>query len=262
METVLPPHRPSLLADLMAAESVGERQRTLKAVLHAMGFDWLGYGCLSRTGRALMPLSFCTTYVDPMWPRHYFAQSYHEVDPRLQTAMRSSLPSVWTIDELDKDANAAGSRSRMRQFVDDLAGTGMHGGAMFMLPGNSTSERHVVSLLSRTSMANTWLSDSALGQLLTLGLCVHEFHTRYRDPLELVDPADAALPSTPPRDTMNPVQRDILARVARGSSDKQIAYEMHLSSHAVDYHMRQLRRRFSVRNRLQLTQAALRSAVE
>jgi DNA-binding CsgD family transcriptional regulator len=31
-----------------------------------------------------------------------------------------------------------------------------------------------------------------------------------------------------------------------------------MSSHAVDYHMRQLRRRFAARNRVQLTQAVLK----
>ena len=37
---------------------------------------------------------------------------------------------------------------------------------------------------------------------------------------------------------------------------RYVAHERQLSPHTVDYHMRQLRRRFAVRNRVQLVNAA------
>jgi DNA-binding CsgD family transcriptional regulator len=45
--------------------------------------------------------------------------------------------------------------------------------------------------------------------------------------------------------------------VARGMGDKEISAALQMSQHNVDYHLRQLRKRFGVRNRMQLVQAAL-----
>jgi DNA-binding CsgD family transcriptional regulator len=233
--------RPSLLADLLAAEGIAERQRTVKAVLHALGFEWLGYGRLAVLGDTASPLSFCTTHADADWVRRYFREAWHEVDPRWRGALQSSLPFVWTLEQLAAQADSP----RQRNFVDALHAGGARSGTMFVLPAALSGEHHFVSLLSRTP-GDAWMGDVVLGQVLTLGLCLHEFYARHT--VSPLDDAGAQL---------NPVQRDILAQVARGSSDKQIAYELQMSSHAVDYHMRQLRRRFAVRNRVQLMQVAL-----
>jgi DNA-binding CsgD family transcriptional regulator len=242
------PRGPSLLSDLLAAESVAERRRTVSAVLHAIGFEWLAYGRLMSHGDRAEPISMCVTHTDSAWAQHYFSQNYHEVDPRLRDALQSSLPCSWTIERLDEEARKSPSPSALRRFVADLADTGMRAGALLVLPGPAGTERHFVSLLTRTPSSG-WMDGALLGQVLTLGLCVHEFSTRYTEV-----PVTA---STAP--TLTPIQREILELVAQGASDKQIAYELHLSSHAVDYHMRQLRRRFAVRNRVQLTQAATRA---
>ncbi len=52
------------------------------------------------------------------------------------------------------------------------------------------------------------------------------------------------------------MQRDILACLAQGLSDKEIARRMDMSIFNVDYHMRRLRSHFGVRNRVQLAAAA------
>jgi DNA-binding CsgD family transcriptional regulator len=90
-----------------------------------------------------------------------------------------------------------------------------------------------------------------LGQVLTLGLCLHEYHTRYSTLPEAARAPD-------PTAALTPVQREILGHVARGESDKRIAHHLRISAHAVDYHMRQLRHRFAVHNRVQLAQASRR----
>jgi len=247
--------RPSLLTDLLAAGGAGERQRIVKAVLHAMGFEWLGYGRLVERGERAVPLSFCTTYADPRWTQHYFGEAYHEIDPRLQDALRSSLPCVWTLDQLAHDADRAPAAPRLRRFVEDLRDTGVRCGALLVLPGAAGQERHFVSLLSRAPLG-AFAGNGLLGQVLTFALCLHEFYSRHTQEPR-IDDASAGHGDGGPQ--LTPLQREILACVARGLGDKQIAYGLALSSHAVDYHMRQLRRRFAVRNRVQLTQAALRA---
>ncbi|KQU80343.1 MULTISPECIES: LuxR family transcriptional regulator [unclassified Rhizobacter] len=247
------PRRPSLLTALLAAESPCERHRTVRGLMQTLGFDWLACGSLVRDEAGWRPAAFCTTLIDIDWLQRYFGQKHHEVDPRWREALQSSLPCIWSLDQWD-DAGAAADAAgtHFGRFVADLRATGMHSGALLALPGRRTDERWLLSLLSRTP-GTAWIGDAVLGQLLNLSLCLHEFylqHTRWPQ----------SGPVTPPEEVLNPVQRDILLQLAHGASDKQIARELQLSSHAVDYHMRQLRRRFAARNRVQLTQAAQRLA--
>ena len=51
---------------------------------------------------------------------------------------------------------------------------------------------------------------------------------------------------------ISPMRRKILRCLVHGQSNKQIAYELHLSSDTVKYHLRELQRHFNVRNRMQL----------
>lgn len=241
---------PALLVALMAAETPELRQRSVKAMLQSLGFEWLGYGCFSQAGDRPVPRSFCTTYADPAWTQRYFTESYHLVDPRLQRVPESGLPVMWTLDELEVEADTPSYLRGLRQrFFDDLRATGAGSGVMMGLPGMPGRDRHIISLVSKRP-SRDWMTDAVLGQVLTLALCLHEFYSRYTLAPQANDPRSAA-------GTLTPLQSEILARLARGLPDKLIAAQLDLSLHNVDYHMRQLRKRFGVRNRLQLMQAAL-----
>jgi DNA-binding CsgD family transcriptional regulator len=245
------PTQPSLLLALIAAENAAERQKTVTTLLHALGFEWLGYGRFSQRGEAGTPLSFCTTYADTPWAERYFGARHHEVDPRLQRALQSCLPAVWTLDQLVAHAAAVPDDARLHRFVAELGDTGMRSGVMLALPGASPTDRHIVSLLSRTP-GNGWMGDGLLGQVLTLALCLHEFYTRYA-PM----PEPLGVPSAAPTATagLTALQREILGCVSQGLGDKAIAAKLGIGLHNVDYHLRQLRKRFGVRNRVQLMQA-------
>ena len=237
---------PAPLADLLSAETPEERRRGVEDRLHAIGCDWLAYGCLVPTqDEGARPVSMCTAHADPQWVSHYCDQAYYEVDPRLKEAGRSSLPCTWTLADLEARAESAPERAPVRRFVADLAATGMRGGAFLVLPGEAEGRRHFVSLLARRP-ERRFMDGELLGEVLTLGLCLHEYYTRYSG---LPDRSDVAA-------ALSPVQREILGHVARGESDKRIAHFLRISSHAVDYHMRQLRNRFAVHNRVQLAQAS------
>lgn len=242
--------QPALLVALMAAETPELRQRTVKALLQSLGFEWLGYGCFSQAGERPVPRSFCTTYADPAWTQRYFAASYHLVDPRLQGVPESGLPVMWTLEELQAQADTPSYLQGLRQrFFDDLCATGACSGVMMGLPSLPGRDRHIISLISKRP-GRDWMSDAVLGQVLTLALCLHEFYSRHTLAPQAEGPRSAA-------GALTPLQYDILERLARGLPDKLIAAQLDLSLHNVDYHMRQLRKRFGVRNRLQLMQAAL-----
>jgi DNA-binding CsgD family transcriptional regulator len=241
------PTQPSLLLALIAAEDADERRKTVTTLLHALGFEWLGYGRFTQRGA----VSFCTTYAHTPWAERYFGARHHEVDPRLQRALQSCLPVVWTLDQLVAQAAARPDDTRLRHFVAELGDTGMRSGVILALPGATHTDRHIVSLLSRTP-GSGWMGDGLLGQVLTLALCLHEFYTRYAS---LPQP-DGAAPAAAAG--LTAMQREILTCVSQGLGDKAIASKLGIGLHNVDYHLRQLRKRFGVRNRVQLMQAVQR----
>lgn len=55
---------------------------------------------------------------------------------------------------------------------------------------------------------------------------------------------------------LSPLQHDVLRCLARGMADREISAHLRLSPHTVDYHLRRLRKRFGVHNRVQLILAS------
>ncbi|AKJ32066.1 hypothetical protein AAW51_5375 [Caldimonas brevitalea] len=247
------PRMPSVVNDLIAARTGEERQRLVRGMLHAIGFAWLGYGSVAQQHGKATPLTFFTSYAHPEWTQRYFSQRYHDLDTRHHDAPCSSLPLVWDLDDLKASDGRGPMAGRKRRFLDELADCGIGSGVFFSLASPTrVQERTVISLMS-SAPNRRWIMDSVLGQALTLALSVHEYLSQHR-----------RLPETHAglRAEMPPMQQHILNFLIQGQSDKEIAYQLQLSAHTVDYHMRQLRRRFSVRNRVQLVKAAMQAVQE
>ncbi len=243
--------RPALLKRLLAARDAQERRAGVLGTVHDLGFQWLGYGKLVQVGCRAVPLAFCLTYAEPVWAQRYFACGYHRIDPRLHKALQSGLPFVWTIEQLADHAAAGVPAPQLRSFIRELRAMGARSGVMVLGGDGPRHERPFVSLMSCRSGVQ-WIDDARLGQVITLALCLNEFYGHY-----------TAAPGWPdekaPDSVLTQTQRDILGCLARGMADKMIAADLGLSLHNVDYHLRQLRRRFRVHNRLQLMQAVLRN---
>lgn len=246
-DAVTPQH--GVAARLHGATSPRERERLVRAALDDIGFDWLAYGSFQQRRGEWVPHSFLTSYANPAWTERYFRERYDQVDARHRLARRSSLPLTWCADDVVKNARAEEATAlRERRFLADFCDSGLRSGVFFHLgtPGRP-QERVVVSLISRREQCG-WIDDAALGRALALGLCLHDF----------IAPQLAAEEGVaPPQGEPSVLQQRILECLLHGQSDKEIAYGLQLTSHAVDYHMRQLRRRFSARNRVQLLNAAL-----
>ncbi|MET0349167.1 MAG: autoinducer binding domain-containing protein [Rhizobacter sp.] len=234
---------PDIVRRLVAQTSPEGREVLVRGLMADVGFDWFGYGTVALRQRGGEPRSFFTTYAHAPWVRRYFGERYHEVDPRHTDAPRSGLPLVWSLDDIAARERDPRDAARSGRFVADLEHSGIRSGMFFQLPSPAApAERVVLSLMSRTG-GRAWMNDAVLGQALTFGLCMHEFLSCH------VAPAGGP-------DLLSAVQRNILNCLSRGHSDKEIANRLQLSTHALDYHMRQLRRRFDVHNRVQLVNAA------
>jgi DNA-binding CsgD family transcriptional regulator len=222
------------------------------AELQALGFDEIGFGALDTSRGAPVVRSFCSEYADRRWTERYFARRYQAFDPRLRAVERSSLPCLWTLQELAGQPVAADHRTELCELVDDLHERDVSGGLMLALPALPGQPRRFVSLLSRGTPLRR-LDDAALGRVLLLAWCLEELHRGLPG-----EPGDPDLDDRP-MGVLSPMQEQILDLLSRGMGDKQIAARMDISRHNVDYHLRRLRKRFGVRNRVQLMHAALQS---
>jgi DNA-binding CsgD family transcriptional regulator len=240
---------PGLAGELLAAGDADARKRVVRGALQSLGFDWLGYGTVVQQHGRAMHTRFFTSYAQPAWLKRYFEQRYHEVDSRHQEAPSSSLPLIWDIDELGRLPVTPPTSGRRREFLDDFRDSGIKSGVFFRLTSPVRAHEHTVISLLSARPGRAWIVDGVLGRALTLGLSVHEVLSHH---LQLPDD-----PQGPALGEMSITQQHILEELHQGRSDKEIAYRLDLTMHAVDYHMRQLRRRFSARNRVQLVNASV-----
>ncbi|WP_454764104.1 helix-turn-helix transcriptional regulator [Cupriavidus campinensis] len=236
---------PGLVAALAAEGTHEGRSTVMQAAIHAIGFDYLGYGTAANVGGQIQPRTFFDTYTAPGWRDRYFRERYFEIDPRNPQPGTFGLPMVWDASDLEHTVPGGLPPLRLRRFLDDLRDAGIRSGVFLNLPMPGTSDIVIISFMSGIE-SRRWIGDTVLGQALTLGLGLHEFLTCH-----------AEIPTAGrPKEGLSDVQRDILACLAQGLSDKQIARRMEMSIFNVDYHMRRLRSHFGVRNRVQLAAAA------
>ena len=245
---------PPLLSALHTTRDLGQRRALIDAQLHRLGFDALGYTRMRWVHGRPQPLAACTAHSDGTWAAHYFRNGYEQVDPRLHEIAASTLPCLWEVADLAQRAPGHWSRAQLGRFVDDLRASGARSGLMVAISGPHPYERGCVSLRSAQPGAGR-PDGTALGQALTLAYCVHEFYSRSALALQPCEPAA-------PEDRLPVLQAAILRGLAQGWGDKQIAARLNLGAHGVDYHLRQLRKRFGAHNRVQLLERAAHALAE
>ncbi len=233
----------------------------MRPMLQALGFQWFAYGTVTLAQGRWRPSSFFTGHANPWWTERYFSQQYQEVDPRVEAAQRSAGPWVWDRDGLARQWPPGDTRFALHaRFLDDLRASGIGSGVLFRLPAPPLSvplgEHTLVSLQSeRTDSAWIGAGIVALARMLA-----EDFHRRVQSCGLAAAPAAGRLDDSGRAEKMlSAMQLRILEELRQGRGDKEIAHRLQMSGHAVDYHLRQLRARFKVRNRVQLVNAAARA---
>lgn len=238
---------PPLLRHLLEAGDDSTRRQLVREAVAALGFQSLGSCWVTLRHAWPEALPGEKAWTDGDWVRQYLDEAFFEIDPRMHEATQTGVPCVWHVDELERRAPLGATRARVARFVSALRLNRMNSGVLFALPGHGLHERHMVGLLSLSSGSH-WINDRVLQQAWAVAFSVHQ--------CQLHQGATAS--SEDHRAGLTAVQQHILSRLVTGESDKAIAAGLGLSLHKVDYHMRLLRKRFGVRNRLQLSQGAAR----
>jgi DNA-binding CsgD family transcriptional regulator len=244
-----PPAGPrSAIADeLSGTQSPAQRRLLIRTMLGAIGFDWLCYWRLTRVGDAITRVVYVCEYAAPGWPDRYVEQRYIEIDPRIAFACRHEWPLIWDLPSLAQDASTT-VEPRLRGMLDDAHAAGLRSGITFGLVSPRSPHQSVVSF-SCANLSKHWIGDRIVGQAYALGLALHEYLLDHATPLD-------ALADTPSAKPISPVQRRILSALTQGMSDKQIADQLQMSTHNVDYHLRLLKKRYGALNRVHLAYLA------
>ena len=124
-----------------------------------------------------------------------------------------------------------------------------------MASSAGSGERIIISLAS--DLANRrWMGDKTLGDALVLCLSFHDYMAQHVVLPESTAAGEEDRAGTDAPNGLPPLQAAVLGHVVNGLTDHQIAKQLNVSSHTVDYHLRKLRQRFAARNRVQLVNAA------
>jgi DNA-binding CsgD family transcriptional regulator len=247
LEVAVDPRRyglPDLVADLLDARDARERENLVRERLSRMGFDWFAYATVCHDADGTPHQQLLDTYAHAGWKRRYLAERYQEVDPRWHATACDGLPLLWEIQEIRARVRQGDSGRRGQRFIEELGDCGLRSGIYFRLA--AAKPRRHQAVLSFTSGAphRYWITDAVVAQALALGAAMHEFMSHHvRRP-------------APVRSLSDVLQQEILQCLDAGKTNKEIARQLAISLHAVDYHLRQLRRQFRVRNRTQLVLAA------
>jgi len=242
-----------IAAELMTARDPDERIRLVRAMLNVTGFRSLAYFTMPADSDE--PVDTWAT--DTLAPSHfgeaYFTAGYQAHDPRVAAARSASAPVVWDLAWLLKAWRQCGSPPAMCRLFDELQRDEVKSGVMLGIATLQGGLRAVVSL-SSTQPDRDWISDNVLAQALALGLSLHRFAS---------DPAHVPRAEPPVHaNTPSDMQTRILACLAGGLSDKQIASRLQTTPHNVDYHLRFLRRKYGAANRTHLAFLAGGMALE
>jgi DNA-binding CsgD family transcriptional regulator len=236
-----------LAGDLLGAGSFQERKRLVRSMLHTIGFEWLTYGTVAHESSGAVPLTVNTTHANPFWLSRYFSSGYFGLDPRQRNARTSGRPLLWNIKSLVEQLNMAGTPILAQRFIEDLRSSGIRSGLIIKLPLPDSRVSTVISLQSETESMD-WMSDGIVTLASTLALSMHDYIARH----EIKSP-----PLIKP-DRKSNVRSDVLRALLQGHTDAEIAAQLQISVHLVDYHMRRLRKHLNVRNRVELVIAVKR----
>jgi DNA-binding CsgD family transcriptional regulator len=239
-----------IASELGAAVTADEKSRLLRSMIRAIGFDSMRYFAvrLAPSGKAER-IYLMESYLSP--PHSLFFDDGHYLhDERFKALMASPLPCVWDIQQLVRLWRSGPGPSSYRDWLTLLHTDGKISGMAFSMRVPGSSLCAVVSLSAYNADAS-WISDSVLVQAITLGLSVQQRCSAYVRAIDQ-DVSGGAL---------SELQRRVLALVADGLSDKEIATRLDMTLYNVDYQLRRLREIFGVTNRARLAYMAGRLGV-
>lgn len=238
-----------IAASLAGARNAAERSRMVNGLLHLVDFSTFAYFALESTPGETKRLFLHEAFVPPTYRGEYARQGYHEIDPRTFGARRDNSAMVWDLPHLRERSNEFNADTPEHEAFDSFLATmredGMCSGLMFVM-GIPGTRLNTFMSFTAPRRSRDWITPATIEQSLSIALSVHAF----------ASPQLSAASRAHTADSLTPFERELLMGIAEGASDKEISRRLDTSAHNVDYHLRKLRKRFCVANRIELTYLA------
>jgi DNA-binding CsgD family transcriptional regulator len=244
--------RLGVAATLANARSDAERARIVAGLLHLTGFSTFTYFALEFTGDRVQRLFLHEAFTPSTYRGEYVRRHHFNVDPRTFGARMYNVPVVWDLRNLRRESERPeatfvrdgdnGARETLEDFLQTMRDDGMCSGIMapIAMPGRRL---HAFMSFTAPRRSRDWITSSTVELALTIGLSVHKV-------------GSPKLITTAREHTVNGLsafELRLLTCVAEGASDKEIGRRLDTTPHNIDYHLRKLRKRFGVSNRIELT---------
>lgn len=242
------PHAPKLgVADTLShAQSTAERNRIVASLLHLTGFSTFAYFALEFSRERVESLYLHEAFTPATYRGDYVRHSHHDIDPRTLGARVCNMPIVWDLQQLRREHrerdDAYVTPAALDGFLQTMQDDGMCSGIMYSMAVPGT-RLHAFMSFTAPRRTREWITPATIEQALSIGLSVHKFAS----PQLIATSRERAI------NGLTPFEQELLLGIAEGASDKEIGRRLDTSAHNVDYHLRKLRKRFGVANRIQLT---------
>ncbi|CAI8909512.1 MULTISPECIES: helix-turn-helix transcriptional regulator [Burkholderia] len=243
------PHAPKLgVADTLAnAQSTAERHRIVASLLHLTGFSTFAYFALEFSRERVESLYLHEAFTPNTYRGDYVRHNHHDIDPRTLDARVCNMPIVWDLQQLrrehrERDSGPCVTPAALDGFLQTMQEDGMCSGIMYSMAVPGT-RLHAFMSFTAPRRTREWITPATIEQALSIGLSVHKFAS----PQLIATSRERAI------NGLTPFEQELLLGIAEGASDKEIGRRLDTSAHNVDYHLRKLRKRFGVANRIQLT---------
>ncbi|KVC34409.1 LuxR family transcriptional regulator [Burkholderia pseudomultivorans] len=242
------PHAPKLgVADTLAhAQSTAERNRIVSGLLHLTGFSTFAYFALEFAHERVESLYLHEAFTPATYRGDYVRHNHHDVDPRTLGARVCNMPIVWDLQQLRREHrqrdDGCVTPASLDGFLQTMQDDGMCSGIMYSMAVPGT-RLHAFMSFTAPRRTREWITPATVEQALSIGLSVHKFAS----PQLIATSRERAV------NGLTPFEQELLLGIAEGASDKEIGRRLDTSAHNVDYHLRKLRKRFGVANRIQLT---------
>ncbi|WP_096724315.1 helix-turn-helix transcriptional regulator [Paraburkholderia acidicola] len=232
---------------LASAQSEAERARIVASLVRLTGFSTFAYFALEYTHECVQRLFVHDTFAPANYRGEYVERRYFDVDPRTFGARMCNVPMVWDLRKLrqqhgDRDTVSAADREALDDFLQTMRSDGMCSGIMYSM-GIPGTRLHAFMSFTAPRLNRDWITPTTVEQALSIGLSVHKFSS----PKLIASAREHSV------NGLTAFEQRLLTGIAEGASDKEIGKRLDTSPHNVDYHLRKLRKRFGVSNRIELT---------
>lgn len=221
--------------------SVAELFQSYKELLLALGFNRVCFAVTSNHPTLSSDHELGVIYDSSMsdWVEHYTKSQYLEVDPVHKQGILSPGIQVWS--EWAERQELPDSQANIFAAVERF---GLYEGLTMSVHGSGGTKTAI--LMARSAPTNQKLDQKSLD---AIELASHQFHKCYLDLMEHEFDLSA--------NVLSAREEEVLKWMAQGCTKAEVGEKLIMSSHTVDYHMRNILKKLDARNTVAATAIAI-----